>query len=617
MLQKKSTHIVQIGFDDSVFQSNAPSDTLARQLRYGEIILKKRPGSRLTYVVLTSQSGAASFQRGNVTFLPVNAGKVWQLGRLWKSLARLHSKDAIDVLSPQDVNEPGWITLLFGKINRIPVVGQLHYNIFSSYAQDDLFGRGIKGWARRRIVFMALPRFAMLRTVGQATGRQILDSRISGNVRVVPVPVTMLADSAPERVPTPGASKVIFVGRLCHPKNLHLWLEVAKIISENSPNIEFEIIGDGPMAAELQDKCAQLGLADKVRFKGNVAYNELPSYYRDANLFLLTSSYEGFGRVVVEAYAHGIPVVAPRIAGVEDIIEDGQTGFLCQPGNANEMAGKALALLADENLQTQLGQNGRKLVLTRFNPQKLAEAWVDCLLSEAPSYSLVPLRRATFKRWHELSSIKYSLLRSLEYERIKGLTLSGRTLDVGGGEHNSYYNLLKIDGSIESVNISSEIRPTLIANLNRQIPIADAVYDNFISFNTFEHILDDMLAVSEAFRVLKKGGTFHIIVPFLYRVHGSYGDYHRRTAFWWDDYLQSLGILPEHIFIEPLMWDPASSAFAISEFIGRFRALRKRLSMLPAIARHLRWRGHERIPNNYYCAGASEYALGYYINGKK
>lgn len=230
-------------------------------------------------------------------------------------------------------------------------------------------------------------------------------------------------------------------------------------------------------------------------------------------------------------------------------------------------------------------------------------------------------RRATWQRWRKLSTAQYSVLRGLEYERIEGIQLEGRTLDVGGGRHNSYYHLLKIKGIIDSVNIDPDIHPTILADLNKPLPLATASYDNAISLNTLEHIRDDTVAISEMVRVLKPGGQLHIIVPFLYRVHASPSDYHRHTAFWWVDFLQAQGLAPETLTVEPFTWDPLSSAFSLIEFqFGPLRIVTrgivKKLLMLLAVFRHGHRVGQERLPAPYD-QGYAACAVGYYIYGVK
>jgi SAM-dependent methyltransferase len=226
-------------------------------------------------------------------------------------------------------------------------------------------------------------------------------------------------------------------------------------------------------------------------------------------------------------------------------------------------------------------------------------------------------RRATWRRWRRLANTRYSLLRSLEYEAIEGITLHGRTLDLGGGRGANYYPRLQIDGVLESLNLGVSLQPTVCADANVSWPFHAGVYDNVISLNTFEHLRNDGSALCEAIRVLRPGGQFHAIVPFLYRVHGSPSDYHRHTGYWWQETLAAYGLSSGSIVIEPLMWDPFSSAYALVEFnFKQLRGISKRLIMLMAVLRQSRWPPEIRVPESH-AGGYQEFALGYYVRGEK
>lgn len=225
-------------------------------------------------------------------------------------------------------------------------------------------------------------------------------------------------------------------------------------------------------------------------------------------------------------------------------------------------------------------------------------------------------RRATWKRWLRLSSTRYSILRGLEYECLEGLILRGRTLDIGGGQKSSYYHLMQIEGVVESVNIDRLIVPTVLADLNCPLAIVSGAYDNVISLNTFEHIQDDTLAIAEAIRVLRIGGHFHFVVPFLFRVHGSPNDFHRHSALWWVSFLESLGLSSESTVVEPLVWSPVSTAFSLVEFTA-WRWLLKKLIMLWTVITHVRWWGCERLSEESIGRRYAAYALGYYVHGTK
>lgn len=375
----RALHLVQIGHDDSVFVENAPSDTRRRQIEYGEELERQRPGSRMSVLIFTADSTARRFENANVVFIPIPRRG---LTALFARLNALHRECPIDVIATQTIHAEAWLALLFGALNDVNVVGQIHYDIFSAAARQEVLGGGIFGGLKYALSLRLMRRMVAVRVVGQRIRERILAEGLHANVYVLPVPVTMVVrENAEERI-TP-APRVLFVGRLIAAKNLYLWLQVARRVAEQDATVTFEIVGDGELRHELEAEANRLGIAARVRFAGALTYDQLPEVYRAARVFLLTSRYEGFGRVVAEAYLNGVPVVAPRITGVEDIVADGQTGFLHDSADGEGMAASVLRLLHDDQLRAQMGQAGRTLVRVRFDPQRLAREWVALLVSAA------------------------------------------------------------------------------------------------------------------------------------------------------------------------------------------------------------------------------------------
>ena len=234
-------------------------------------------------------------------------------------------------------------------------------------------------------------------------------------------------------------------------------------------------------------------------------------------------------------------------------------------------------------------------------------------------------KRLTWRLYFRLIKSPHSMLRTLEYERIRGVSLIGSTLDIGGGKINSYINLFEIKGKVDSVNIDPKMEPTFLADLNETLPIPDSVYDNVISLNTLEHIYKDEFVINEIYRVLKPGGGIILVVPFLYRVHGSPSDFHRHTASWWNRILISVGFDKKSIKIDPLVWDMLGTGFALSElwslprfpFPNLIKFIRRAILLLGGVFyQSLRWRGCERLPSKIGLV-LNDYALGYFIEAKK
>lgn len=233
------------------------------------------------------------------------------------------------------------------------------------------------------------------------------------------------------------------------------------------------------------------------------------------------------------------------------------------------------------------------------------------------SYSkiLLPPIKRSLKRLKKLRERKnISLCRALEYEAINGMIFKGKTLDIGGGRNNSYYDLVQFDGAVESLNIDEKYYPTIIADLNYDLPIEDNSYDNFICLNTYEHIRDDHKAIEESFRILKNGGHFVIAVPFLYKIHASPYDFSRRTPYWWESKFQEMGLDISQIVIEPLVWDTISTSFFTWHPLNH--GLLAKLVMLRSVFKDRNIKG-ERLPHLEKYMEITDYSLAFLIKGKK
>ena len=163
---------------------------------------------------------------------------------------------------------------------------------------------------------------------------------------------------------------VLFVGRLVWRKGL---LQLVKAIALlDDVNATLIVVGEGPLRWRAEVLAETLGVRDRTVFLGRVRDSELPGIYRSADVVVVPSVYgESFGIVALEAMASGRPVVASRVGGLSEVVVDGETGILVQPGSPRSIAEALLALHQDRSLARKLGLNARRIVVERYSWKRL------------------------------------------------------------------------------------------------------------------------------------------------------------------------------------------------------------------------------------------------------
>lgn len=170
----------------------------------------------------------------------------------------------------------------------------------------------------------------------------------------------------------------LFAGRFHPQKNLFFLLDRFKELQQATDRpFTLHLVGDGPLRADLQQYAARLGLEDHLIWHGWLDKESLRKVYQGADCFINPSLYEGLPNTVLEAMASGLPVVASRIPGNNDLVKPGQTGYLI---NLNEPAAFALTLrtLLDYPEQARkMGEAGRELAVRDFSWDRLAQEYLN------------------------------------------------------------------------------------------------------------------------------------------------------------------------------------------------------------------------------------------------
>ena len=162
----------------------------------------------------------------------------------------------------------------------------------------------------------------------------------------------------PVGLPTDGP-RILYVGRLDARKGLPVLIQAYALVRQRVPEARLIVVGKGPLEAQAHSLATKLGVADRISFQGFVPNEILPRYYVSADVYCApTLGGEAFGIVLLEAMASGIPVIASRITGYNEVVEDGKNGLLILPAAPGTLADTITKVLGDRELRSRLIAGG-------------------------------------------------------------------------------------------------------------------------------------------------------------------------------------------------------------------------------------------------------------------
>lgn len=197
-----------------------------------------------------------------------------------------------------------------------------------------------------------------------------------------------------------GVKQLLFVGRISPEKGLHVLLDAFKKVVSRYPQTQLIIVGPQGSApiefiVALSDNQKVSGLAlfyhesyvphlqrklpssvaDQVFFTGFVTRRKLISHYQNTDVFIFPSVWdEPFGMPLIEAMATGVPVVATRVGGIKEIVEEGKTGILVEPSDASALSEAIRHLFSHENLRKKMGKTARRRAVNSFSWEQIAKS---------------------------------------------------------------------------------------------------------------------------------------------------------------------------------------------------------------------------------------------------
>ncbi len=161
------------------------------------------------------------------------------------------------------------------------------------------------------------------------------------------------------------------VARLVPVKNHSLIVSAASRLKDTCKDIRFVFVGDGELRDSLQSFAVAEGIADRFLFTG--WRNNIPEILRAFDIFIMCSKNEGMGRAFVEAQAAGVPVIGTRVGGVEEVIDEGRTGYLIDPGDADGLAEKIELLYRHKSHARALSEACKAWVHPKFSADLMVD----------------------------------------------------------------------------------------------------------------------------------------------------------------------------------------------------------------------------------------------------
>jgi lipopolysaccharide heptosyltransferase II len=305
--------------------------------------------------------------------LPVHKKSIFSILRSIPKLVQIIKKENIEIVHARS-RVPAWAAYLAARRTGVVFITTCH-----GYYRKHPFSY-VMGWAKRVIV------------LSNVIGRHMIDDFNCPHERIRLVPRSVDLEKFTYLSPDEKRKEdfnVGIIGRITPLKGHTYFIKAMAKAVKSIPNLKIWIIGDAPESKgtykeQLQILVKRLGLGNSTQFLGN--QRDIPGILASLDLVVMaTTTPEAFGRVIIEAQAAGVPVVATQVGGAADIIEDGRTGQLVPPADADSIAEATVKIFQDKKLAALLAQAAFKKVKEQYNVERMVNSTL-AIYTEALSH---------------------------------------------------------------------------------------------------------------------------------------------------------------------------------------------------------------------------------------
>jgi glycosyltransferase involved in cell wall biosynthesis len=366
--------VLTIGLDKNALDFK--SQTGQRNLDYTSLV------ESLEVIVLGA--GGEPKQGGNLKVYPTAHNRVWSLFVAYKIGKKILGLAKVGeyLISTQDPFFTGLIGYLLKRKFGIPLQIQIHTEFFNPYFRRE----SLKNRLQARLVAFLLPRADGIRVVSKKIKEHLMAKLKIPEQKISVLPIFVDIEKIIKSIPKfdlheryPQFNFIALVAsRLTKSKNIGLAIEAVGKATRKYQNLGLVIVGSGPEEGTLK--------AMALKFKSNIIFepwtDDLVSYYKTADLYLLTSNYEGWGRTVIEAMAAGCPVISSNVGLTDEVLTSGYNSLVFSVGNKDELVNKIL--FAIENPESMLKLKTRALETVKSLPNETdylnnyLKTWQNC-----------------------------------------------------------------------------------------------------------------------------------------------------------------------------------------------------------------------------------------------
>jgi len=331
--------ILSIGLDKKILDKT--SENFQRQKEYASLVDEY-------HVVIFGPK--REIQEGNL-FVYGSGGesKISQFFKAYKKARKiLSNKDLSDwLITTQDPFFAGFLGFLLK--NRFYI--KLHVQI---HGLEKFYG------LRKSMAKLVISKADGFRAVGQRLKKRLIDEFGVEENKITTVPIyieiTQKSTEKPQKS-TEGKFVFLTVGRLVPIKNIELQILAFVEVNKKYPNTELWIIGDGPEKVKLKDIKNNIETPEGIKLLG--WQSNLDKFYSQADVFLLTSNYEGWGLVVIEAAKYGLPIIMTDVGCAGEVIKNGESGMVIPIGDRKALEEAMIKIIEDSELRKKLGQGAQ------------------------------------------------------------------------------------------------------------------------------------------------------------------------------------------------------------------------------------------------------------------